>query len=155
MTAVEVVLTEIMLRPAREADFPLIKALIRESKINPTGLDWRRFTVAETPEAQFIGCGQLKPHTDGTLELASLAVIPAQRGKGIARLLIQHLTAAAPRPLYLTCRSQLGPFYEKFGFRGLSQAELPPYFRRISRLAGLINALHLIQDKMLVMVLET
>jgi N-acetylglutamate synthase-like GNAT family acetyltransferase len=147
-------LTEILLRSALETDFPAIQALIHESRINPNGLDWRRFTVAETPEGQFIGCGQLKPHSDGTLELASLAVIPSQRGKGVARVIIQKLMAAAPRPLYLTCRSQLGPFYEKYGFRGISGAELPKYFRRISRLAGLIKALHLIQDKLLVMVLD-
>jgi N-acetylglutamate synthase-like GNAT family acetyltransferase len=146
-------LTEIVLRSAQEADFPAIKALIHETRINPMGLDWRRFTVAETPDGQFMGCGQLKPHSDGTLELASIAVIPSQRGKGIARVIIQKLLNDAPRPLYLTCTSQLGPFYEKFGFRSISGAELPEYFRRISRLAKMINALHLVQDKMLVMVL--
>jgi amino-acid N-acetyltransferase len=121
-------LADVLLRSASEMDFPAIKALIHEVRINPNGLDWRRFTVAETPDGQFIGCGQLKPHSDGTLELASLAVIPSQRGKGVARVIIQKLTAAAPRPLYLTCRSQLGPFYEKFGFRGTGGDELPPYF---------------------------
>ncbi len=148
-------MAEIRLRPAREADFPAIKALIREVRINPNGLDWRRFTVAETAEGQFVGCGQLKPHQDGTLELASLAVRASERGRGIASRLIHKLAAEAPRPLYLTCRSQLGPFYAQFGFRGLGWAELPPYFRFISRVAGLINALHLMQDKLLVMVLET
>ena len=147
-------MTEVLLRSAQETDFPAIKALIHASRINPSGLDWRRFTVAETPDGQFIGCGQLKPHSDGTLELASLAVIPSERGKGVARVIIQKLVADAPRPLYLTCRSQLGPFYEKFGFHGISGDALPKYFRRISKLAGLVNALHLIQDKMLVMVLD-
>jgi N-acetylglutamate synthase-like GNAT family acetyltransferase len=147
-------LTEVLLRPAIKTDFPAIKTLIHASRINPNGLDWRRFTVAETPEGQFIGCGQLKPHSAGILELASLAVIPSQRGKGIARLLIQKLTAEAPRPLYLTCRSQLGPFYEKFGFRGISGQALPKYYQRLSRIAGLIHALHLIDAQLLVMVLE-
>jgi N-acetylglutamate synthase-like GNAT family acetyltransferase len=150
----EAILADVLLRPARETDFPVIKALIHEARINPSGLDWRRFTVAEMPDGQFIGCGQLKPHSDGTLELASLAVISSQRGKGIARVIIQKLMADAPRPLYLTCRSQLRPFYEKFGFRGISGDELPQYFRRISRLAGLVNALHLIRDKMQVMVID-
>jgi N-acetylglutamate synthase-like GNAT family acetyltransferase len=137
-----------------ETDFPAIRALIREVRINPNGLDWRRFIVAETPEGQFIGCGQLKPHSDGTVELASLAVLPAQRGQGVARLILQRLAADAPRPLYLTCRAQLGPFYEKFGFRGISGRELPPYFRRLSRLVRLLNVLRLMQVKLLVMVLE-
>src|SRR5512133_3857544 len=142
------------MRSAKEADFPAIKALIHETQINPFGLDWRRFTVAETPDGQFAGCGQLKPHSDGTLELASIAVVPSQRGKGVARAIIQKLMDDAPRPLYLTCRSDLGPFYEKFGLRGISGDELPRYFRRISRLAKMVNALHLVQDKMLVMELE-
>lgn len=145
-------MTKINLRAAQETDFPAIKALIYETHINPMGLDWRRFTVAETPDGQFIGCGQLKPHSDGTLELASIAVISSQREKGVARAIIQKLMNDAPRPLYLTCRSELGPFYEKFGFRPISGAELPRYFRRISRLAKVINSLHLVQDKMLVMV---
>lgn len=147
-------MTEVLLRPAVKTDFPAIKMLIHESQINPNGLDWTRFTVAETPEGQFIGCGQLKPHPAGILELASLAVIPSQRGKGVARLLIQKLAAEAPGPLYLTCRSQLGPFYEKFGFRGISGQALPKYYQRLSRIAGLIHALHLIDAKMLVMVLD-
>lgn len=146
-------MAEILLRPALETDFPAIKALVHEAQINPMGLDWHHFIVAETPDGQFAGCGQLKPHSDGTLELASIAVIPPQRGKGIARAIIQKLMDEAPRPLYLTCRSQLGPFYEKFGFRGISGSELPKYFQRISRLAKVINSLHLVQDKMLVMML--
>lgn len=147
-------MAEILLRPALEADFPAIKALIHAVQINPNGLDWRRFTVAETPAGQFIGCAQLKPHSGGILELASLAVIPSQRGQGVARLLIEKLAAEAPRPLYLTCRSELGPFYEKFGFHGIFGAELPPYFQRLSWFAWLINALHLMQVKLLVMVLD-
>lgn len=143
-----------VLRKALESDFPNIKTLIRESGINPTGLDWRRFVVVEFSEGGFAGCGQLKPHSDGTVEMASIAVVPAARGQGLARLLIEKLTADGPRPLYLTCRSQLGPFYTKFGFQAIQGAELPRYFRRISQLAGMIRALHLIQDRLLVMVLR-
>jgi N-acetylglutamate synthase-like GNAT family acetyltransferase len=137
------------LREAVEADFPNIRALIRQTGINPTGLDWRRFIVAESSAGQFIGCGQLKPHSDGSLELASLAVIPAWRGKGVARVIIQALMDKAPHPLYLTCRGELGPFYEKFGFRILRREEMPPYFRRLSRFAGIVGKL--IHQTMLVM----
>ena len=38
-------MAEFFLRPATEADEPEIKALIRQVRINPLGLDWRRFTV--------------------------------------------------------------------------------------------------------------
>lgn len=137
------------MRKAAKADFPAIRALIRQTGINPLGLDWRRFLVAESLAGEFIGCGQLKPHSDGSIELASLAVIPARRGKGVARVIIQALMDKAPRPLYLTCRGELGPFYGKFGFRVLPPDEMPPYFRRLSRLAGIVGKL--INQTMLVM----
>jgi hypothetical protein len=38
-----------------------------------------------------------------------------------------------PGPLYLTCRTDLGPFYEKFGFRNAEVAEMPRYFRTVYR----------------------
>jgi N-acetylglutamate synthase-like GNAT family acetyltransferase len=153
-------LAEYFLRPAAEADFPEIKALIRQVRINPTGLDWRRFTVAviaPVPPApaplangieaevarpgRMIGCGQLKPVPGGLTELASLAVRPAYRHQGIARALIEHLLANAPRPVYLTCRSSLGKLYEKFGFRVLEADETPLYYRRLQRLAGVFMEL--------------
>jgi len=142
------------LSSALEADFPAIKDLIHETGINPTGLDWRRFNVAKTPEGQFIGCGQLKPHGDGTVELASIAVTAAWRKKGVASAIIKKLMAQAPRPLYLTCLSNNEPLYERFGFRAISADEWPKYFRRFSKVAGFVNALNLMQEKMLVMKLD-
>lgn len=139
----------VKLRDAVKADLSAIRTLIRQTGINPLGLDWRRFIVAESPAGEFIGCGQLKPHSDGSLELASLAVVTAWRNRGVARLIIQALMEKAPRPLYLTCRSALGPFYEKFGFRVLGPEEMPPYFRRLSRLAGIVGKL--MNETMLVM----
>jgi N-acetylglutamate synthase-like GNAT family acetyltransferase len=124
------------LRPATETDFPEIKALIRQVRINPTGLDWRRFTVAVEGSGQMVACAQLKPVPGGLTELASLAVRPAFRQQGIARALIEHLLEEAPRPVYLTCRSSLGKLYEKFGFRALEADETPAYYRRLQRLAG-------------------
>lgn len=147
-------MADALVRPAVGKDFAAIKALIRETGINPMGLDWRRFIVVELPDGRFAGCGQLKPHSDGSFEMASIAVILAARGQGLARLIIQKLVADASRPLYLTCKSTLGPFYAKFGFQPIQGSDLPKYFRRISRLAGLIRALRLIPVDLLVMVLK-
>jgi len=126
---------EFSLRPAMEADFPEIKALIRQVRINPMGLDWHRFTVAVNGGGKMIACAQLKPVPGGLTELASLAVRPKYRHQGIARALIEHLLSEAPRPIYLTCRSSLGKLYEKFGFRALLPEDMPRYYRRLQKLA--------------------
>ncbi|GAB4483443.1 MAG: hypothetical protein OHK0031_06750 [Anaerolineales bacterium] len=138
------------LRPAQETDSRVIRQLIRAERLNPTGLDWRRFIIAEA-DGQFAGCAQLKPHGDGSLELASLAVEERFRGQGLACLLIGHLLQNSPRPLYLTCRAGLGIFYQKFGFRALTPAEMPPYFRRLNFLAGLLMKLPGVEESLLVM----
>ncbi len=60
--------------------------------------------------------------------------------------------AKGPRPLYLVCRMRLGPFYEKWGFRPVTRHdEMPAYFRRLSRLAGLFSSVTPEGDGMLVM----
>jgi len=142
------------LRPAREAESAQIRDLIHLVGINPMGLDWRRFIVAVNDQDEMIGCGQLKPHGEEILELASLAVYPEHRGKGIARAIIEYLLKDGPRPLYLMCESSLGPLYERFGFRGLIYDEMPRYFQRISKLAGLVTTLAQREERLLVMKLQ-
>jgi N-acetylglutamate synthase-like GNAT family acetyltransferase len=127
----------ISLRPATKAEFSEIKVLIRQVGINPLGLDWRRFTVAVDGSGQMIACGQMKPVRGDLMELASLAVRPAYRHQGIARALIEHLLTDTFRPVFLTCRSGLGAFYEKFGFRALQLEEMPRYYRRLQRLTNM------------------
>ena len=142
---------EYSLRLATASDAPVIRALVRKARINPIGLDWRRFVLAEARSGQVIGCGQIKPHGDGTRELASIAVVPDWRGRGVARAIIEHLVALEPGPLYLTCRRRLGPFYEKFGFRTLWLEEMPPYFRRLAHLAQTLGVFKAIPQDLLVM----
>ena len=127
------------LRPARENDAASIKHLIHSVGINPMELDWRRFIVAVNPEDQIIATGQVKPHKGDILELASIAVVPEHRGEGIARAVIEYLLKDRPRPVYLTCRTQLEPLYEKFGFQAIPYADMPRYYQRISKLAAVFK----------------
>jgi N-acetylglutamate synthase-like GNAT family acetyltransferase len=143
-------LAEYSLRPATEADFPAIKALIKEAHINPTRLDWRRFTIAVLGE-DVIGCIQLKPVSGDLMELASLVGHPSHRHQGIARALIEHLLSDAPRPIYLTCRSGLEEFYEKFGFQKLDVEDMPAYYRRMKRLVDIFVKLTHRNETLLVM----
>ncbi|MEW6402922.1 MAG: GNAT family N-acetyltransferase [Chloroflexota bacterium] len=142
------------LRPAAEADSSQIKDLIHLVGINPTGLDWKRFVVVVDVEERVIACGQIKPHGEEVRELASIAVTPEMQGRGLARRVIEHLLAEAPRPLYLMCRTRMGPLYEKFAFRPLAYEDMPRYFQRMAKLAGLADVLMRSGDGLLVMKLD-
>ena len=139
------------LRPATQADAHTIKHIIHETGINPMSLDWQRFILATDAEGRIIGCGQVKHHGDGSDELASIAVLPEWRGMGIARQIIEHLLEQHPGRLYLTCQSQLGSLYEKFGFQRIQPGEMTPYFRRLSRIVSMVNKLFRLRESMLVM----
>ena len=128
--------------------------MVTSAHINPFSLDWQRFLLAIDATGRVTGCIQVKPHGDGIREMASLVVIPTHRGQGIARVLIEAVQAAQPRPLYLTCRGRLQPLYRKFGFRSLEMAEMPPYFRRLRRLASFLVLFMPREDGLAVMVWE-
>jgi N-acetylglutamate synthase-like GNAT family acetyltransferase len=142
------------IRRALAAEANQIRDLIRLVGINPMGLDWERFVIAVSDNDEMLGCGQLKPHGQDVLELASIAVYPAHQGKGIARLIIKHLLKDSPRPLYLMCESGLGAMYQKFGFRPVCYDEMPRYFQRISKLAGLVTTLAQREERLLIMKLQ-
>lgn len=145
-------MVDFVIRPATRQDFSEIRALIHAVSINPTGLDWRRFLVAMTPDNTFLGCGQIKPHSDGSLELASIAVHESARGQGVARAIIQALLEReTTRPLYLMCRARLEPLYIKFGFHAIGPEDMPVYFKRISRAERIFNANARAEDRLKIM----
>ena len=148
-------MAEPSIRPARQEDFPAIRSLIHAVGINPMSLDWRRFLIAVDEQGALLGCGQIKPHGDGTRELASIAVQEWARSRGIARALIEALLdRERRRPLYLMCRARLETLYVRFGFQPVDPAEMPPYFRRISRMASLFNSKAPTEDQLSVMRLD-
>lgn len=122
-------------RNAQPKDALAIRRLIYQVHINPLNLNWRRFLVAVDRTGAIIAVGQVKSHGDGTRELASIAVRPEHHSLGIGSAMIQQLLAENELPLFLTCRASLEPFYEKFGFRAISVAEMSPYFSRIYQIS--------------------
>jgi amino-acid N-acetyltransferase len=141
------------IRPALEAESTQIQDLIHLVGINPMGLDWRRFIVA-VESGRVVACGQVKPHGAVILELASIAVHPEYRGRGLARSVIETLLARHPRPLYLMCMSHNGAMYEKFGFRKLTAEQMPRYFARIKKLFDVSRVFKKPDVELLVMKLE-
>jgi N-acetylglutamate synthase-like GNAT family acetyltransferase len=125
------------IRPATQADQPVITALVRASGINPLNLDWPRFRVAEDA-GRVVGVAQIKTHGDASRELASLAVAPDRQGEGIGGALIEYWLdqPEGQPPLFLMCRNELESYYTRFGFRRVGRAEMPAYFRRMTRVAA-------------------
>ncbi|HRN51439.1 MAG TPA: GNAT family N-acetyltransferase [Anaerolineales bacterium] len=142
---------EFIIQPATAQHAAGIQSLVRSSGINPTGLAWQRFLVALDAAGALIGCVQVKPHGDGSRELASLAVVPQWQSHGVARALVEAILAQNSGTLYLMCQARLGVFYEKFGFSRIPVDEMSTYFRRVSKLAGVVLAVRKADEQLLVM----
>ncbi len=123
----------IIIRPAVKNDQRTIRQIVRRARINPFGLNWPNFVVAEM-EGKIVGVGQVKEHRDGSRELASIAVRPNYQRNGIASLIINRLLAQETGPLYLVCQNELEDFYSKFGFSPPLRKVLPGSMKRIWRL---------------------
>jgi GNAT superfamily N-acetyltransferase len=117
-----------------------IRAMIRAGRLNPLGIDWRRFLLARDEDDQIVGCVQAKHHRGGARELASLYVQPGSRHLGIGSRLILRVLEREEPPLWLTCRSRLVTFYRQFGFQVVDQPrDMPAYFRIVWRLFRLFR----------------
>jgi N-acetylglutamate synthase-like GNAT family acetyltransferase len=133
---------KIWIRRAKPADQGAIRRLVRGAGINPLGLDWPNFIVAVNGE-QIVGTGQIRPHQDGSAELASIAVLPAYQGRGIGGVIVATLVSCHSGPLYLSCVNTMPAFYARFGFRIVEAAMLPPVLTRRHRVGHAITgALH-------------
>ena len=129
----------IAIRPAREADQEVITALIREAMLNPRNLDWRNFMVAEDA-GRIVGLRQVKPHRQGSREVASGYVRPEYRSRGISERLMRELLARETGPLWLLCNERWTPYYERFGFRRVRSRDLPPDLRAEFRLGRVVTS---------------
>ena len=148
-------LDELIVRRADREDNKAIHTLIHSVHINPLNLDWRRFIVAVAPQGDFLGCGQMKKHGDGSLELASIAVKEKSRSRGVARaMILELLLEEEKRPVYLMCRAQLSLFYKKFRFHPIELEEMPKYFHRIYRAEQIINTRARSENRMMIMRLD-
>ena len=143
---------DFQLRPARQSDQGTIKRMVRRARLNPMGINWQRFTLAESEAGDIIGCVQLKPHGDGSSELASLIVARPWRGKGLGGRLINVIKAKSEGVLWLMCRRNLVRYYRQFGFEEVQEASrMSPYFRRIWRLARIFLVFSRDEDGLAIM----
>lgn len=142
----------ISLRAATAADQPAIDALIKGLHLFGLNIKWPHFVVAvDDATQQIVAMGQIKRHGDRSYELASIGTAPGYRGRGLARQIIEYLLAQHPGELYLMCVSTMGTFYEPFGFRPVAFDAMPPYFKRMHRLAAAARLLDKTGPTLLVM----
>ena len=140
----------LIIRPANADDQFAITMIVRAALLNPSNLDWRRFLLAQWGQ-DIVGVGQVKPHGDGSRELASIAVVPEWQGHGVGSALIRALLSREAGPTYLMCNAHRESYYQRFGFRRLERPAMPPYFRRFALLAPVIGLLSLNRIRLIMM----
>jgi N-acetylglutamate synthase-like GNAT family acetyltransferase len=130
---------QITVRRAREEDQPVITAMVRGARLNPSGLDWRRFVVAEL-DGQTVGVAQLRRYSDGATELASLVVDPDKRGHGIATHMIDALLTGEQEPVYTLIDRRFVEHFTRWGFAPVEPSQLPRSVSRGYRIGRVVTA---------------
>jgi amino-acid N-acetyltransferase len=129
------------IKAATAADQSDIIALVRAERLNPTNLDWRRFTVA-VHDQKVIGAVQIRRHRDGALELGSLVVARAFRNQGVAAALIDKALAPVPDTVWMITRRAHADHYAAWDFALADVKSAPGSVRfnyRIGRAARVIS----------------
>jgi amino-acid N-acetyltransferase len=131
---------EATIRPATETDLSAVRGLVRGERVNPLGIDWRNFVVAEAG-GEVVGCAQLRPAGPGAVELGSLVVRADVRRAGLGTRLVEAALAGAGgrRVFAVTAAAHAGSF-ARWGFRPVRAAAAPWPVRR-NRLLGQAGSL--------------
>lgn len=128
-------MTEVSIRDAKVSDAPSIMRLINELAMRQIMLPRspasviehiRDFVIAEI-DGEFAGCGALHIVWSDMSEIRSIAVRPDLQGKGIGKLMGNHLLQVAldldmPKVYAFTYER---PFFERLGFQVVEHSELP------------------------------
>lgn len=87
----------------------------------------RDFTVAETADGRFVGCGALHLYGPHLAEVRSIVVTPEAKGRGAGGLLLQALLAEAEQHAVASvCLfTRIPGFFHHFGFRTAERDAMP------------------------------
>jgi GNAT superfamily N-acetyltransferase len=98
----------------------------------PSAADVAVVLVARDAAGAAVGCGALRPLGDDVAEIKRMYVVPAARGRGVSKLVLAGLEAAARDRGWTTLRLETGPrqpeavaLYEGAGYRPI--AAFGPY----------------------------
>jgi N-acetylglutamate synthase-like GNAT family acetyltransferase len=131
---------QIRIRRARPHDQAQITAMVRRAHLNPSNLDWSRFMVAER-HATIVGAGQIRVHTDGARELASLVVQDSVRGQGVASDIIDALLADNRGEMYTLIDRRFTRHFQRWGFHVVDTEQLPRSMMRTLRFGRVVTGL--------------
>lgn len=130
---------QVKVRRAREEDQPVIRAMVRQARLNPANLYWERFVIAED-DIRTVGVAQLRRHGDGATELASLVVEPGVRRHGIARQMVDALLADEREPVWALIDRRFVEHFTRWGFAPVHPSELPRSVSRGYRIGQIVTA---------------
>jgi N-acetylglutamate synthase-like GNAT family acetyltransferase len=130
---------QITVRRAREADQPVVTAMVRRARLNPADLHWERFVIAER-DSRAVGVAQLRRHSDGATELASLVVEPDSRRHGIATHMIDALLADERAPVYALIDRRFADPFTRWGFAPVDPSQLPHSVSRVYMIGRVATA---------------
>ena len=128
-----------MVRRARADDQPVITALVRQARLNPADLQWQRFVIAER-DGHAVGVAQLRRHSDGSNELASLVVEPASRGHSGATHMVDALLADERGPVYTLIDRRFVHHFVRWRFTPVDPSQLPRSVFRVYRIGRVVTA---------------
>jgi amino-acid N-acetyltransferase len=121
-------------RPAGEADYPAVAALLQAAGLPTDGIarSLPNFLIARSGEGgRVLGAIGLEAYGSTAL-LRSAVVDPAERGTGVGhalvRALLVHATAQGYRELYLLTTTA-EEFFPRFGFERIGREEVPEAVR--------------------------
>jgi ribosomal protein S18 acetylase RimI-like enzyme len=80
-----------------------------EPGTHPSSADVAVVVVARDDDGAALGCGALRRLGDGVAEVKRMYVVPAARGRGVARAVLAALEAAANERGWTTLRLETGP----------------------------------------------
>ncbi len=144
----------VSIRQAAETDQKPIQQMVREERLDPRGLRWQNFVVAEA-DGKVVGIGQIRPFPDCP-ELGSVVTLKKYRGQGIAKQIVERLLAdwKTPGPIYLRTRDYMTNYYAQFGFKEINLRDAPMPLRGTVRVASFVTCLFRSGFKIAVMRLD-
>lgn len=115
---------QIEIRAATADDREGIIALVRSERVNPTGLHWQNFVVAES-DGRIVGAAQIRKHKDRSRELASLVVAQSWRRQGLAARLIETLLASEHGQLFVITSERRSAYFARWRFQPADRSRAP------------------------------